>query len=63
VVVEGRRVTAGDLIQAVNGHPVEDWDSLLDAVEALPLGSTVTLEIRREGRNLHLPVRLEATRE
>ena len=59
----GRRVFAGDLIQAVNGRAIEDWDGLLDAVEALPLGSTVNLDVQREGRKLHLAIRLEAARD
>jgi len=62
VGAEGRRVFAGDLIQAANGRPVEDWDGLLDTVEALPLGSTVTLDVQREGRRLRVALRLEAAR-
>ena len=63
VQVEGRRVFAGDLIQAVNGRAVEDWDSLLDAVEALPLGGSADLDIQREGRPMRVAIRLEAARE
>jgi S1-C subfamily serine protease len=63
VSVEGRRVFAGDLIQVVNGRTVQDWDGLLDAVEALPLGSTVNLEIQREGRKIPVAIRLEAARD
>jgi len=63
VAVEGRRVFPGDLIQAVNGRAVQDWDGLLDSVEALPLGSSVELEILREGRGRKVSVRLEAARD
>ncbi|MBK7293205.1 MAG: trypsin-like peptidase domain-containing protein [Holophagaceae bacterium] len=63
VTTEGRRVLPGDLVQAVNGRPVEDWDTLLDAVEALPLGSTVELLVLRDGRKLRIPLRLEAARD
>ena len=63
VVSEGRRVVPGDLIQAVNGRPVEDWDTLLDAVEALPLGATVQLDLKRGGSKVRVPIRLEAARE
>ncbi len=63
VSVEGRRVLPGDLIQGVNGRAIEDWDALLDAAEALPLGSTVQLDVVREGRTVRLPIRLEAGRE
>jgi S1-C subfamily serine protease len=63
VGVEGRNVLAGDLIQAVNGRSVEDLDGLLDAVEALPLGSSANLDILRQGRKLRVPIRLEAARD
>lgn len=63
VQAEGRQVLPGDLIQAVNGRPVEDWDTLLDAVEALPLDSSVDLDVQRSGRKLRVPIRLEAGRE
>lgn len=63
VGTEGRRVSAGDLVQGVNGRPVEDWDGLLDAVEALPLGGTADLDIQREGRRMRVAIRLEAGRE
>jgi S1-C subfamily serine protease len=63
VGVEGRRVSPGDLVQGVNGRAIDSWDTLLDAVEALPLGSTVALEIEREGRKLRVPLRLEAARD
>ncbi len=63
VTVEGRRVLAGDLIQGVNGRSVADWDGLLDALEALPLGSSAQLDIEREGRKQRVAIRLEAGRE
>jgi S1-C subfamily serine protease len=63
VSAEGRQVYPGDLIQTVNGKAVNDWDGLLDAVEALPLGSDMALDVERKGRKLRLPLRLEAGRE
>ncbi|HJV49626.1 MAG TPA: trypsin-like peptidase domain-containing protein [Geothrix sp.] len=63
VSTEGRRVLPGDLIQGLNGRAIEDWDGLLDAVEALPLGSNVELDIQREGRKRRLSLRLETGRE
>ena len=59
---EGRQVFAGDLITAVDGQAVDSWDTLLDALEARPLGSTVTLRVRREGRDLNLGFPLVAER-
>jgi S1-C subfamily serine protease len=63
VGVEGRKVVAGDLIQAVNGRTIEDWDGLLDAVEALPLGSSAQFDIQRQGQRLRVPIRLEPARD
>ena len=53
----------GTVRLTVNGRPVEDWDTLLDAVETLPLGSTVELLVLRDGRKLRIPLRLEAARD
>ena len=63
VIAEGRRVLPGDLIQGVNGRAIEDWDSLLDGVEALPLGTTVDLDVQREGRKRRVAIKLEAARD
>ncbi len=63
VSIEGRKVLAGDLVQGVNGRSIDNWDSLLDAVEALPFGSTAQLDIEREGRKQRVAIRLEAARE
>jgi S1-C subfamily serine protease len=60
VGTEGRRVFPGDLIQAVNDRSVGDWDGLLDAIEALPLGSTAQLDVERKGRKLRVAIKLEA---
>ncbi len=62
VIVEGRNALAGDLIQAVNGRTIGDWDNLLDALEALPMGSAAELSIQREGRKLRVALKLEAAR-
>jgi S1-C subfamily serine protease len=62
VTIDGRRVYAGDLIQAVNGKPVADWDALMDAIEALPLGSTAQLDIERNGQRLRVPFQVETGR-
>ncbi|HEX9081735.1 MAG TPA: trypsin-like peptidase domain-containing protein, partial [Holophagaceae bacterium] len=62
VGIDGRKVYAGDLIQAVNGKPVTDWDSLMDAVETLPMGSTAQLDIQRGERHLRIGLQLEPAR-
>lgn len=62
ISLSGRRVQAGDLIRAVNGKPVEDYDTLLDAVETLPLGSSATLDIDRDGERQRVNISLQAGR-
>jgi len=42
-------VVAGDVIQSVNGQPVDDPTGLNYAVETLQPGSTVTLQVRTPG--------------
>jgi len=49
-------VRAGDAILAVNGERVETPRGLIRAVAAAAPGSTVTLAIRRQGREFDLPV-------
>ena len=63
VSAEGRRVLPGDLVMGVNGRSIPDWDALLDLVEALPLGSTVNLDVQRDGRTIRVPIKLEAGRD
>ncbi len=59
---EGRRLFAGDLITSVDGKAVDSWDTLLDLVEAKPLGSSVRIGYSREGRPGEAMLRLEAER-
>jgi S1-C subfamily serine protease len=58
----GRRWVLGDVVVAVNGKATPTLDDYLDALEAEPLGSSVTLEVLREGRKVRLSLRLEAVR-
>jgi len=51
----------GDVILGVNGQPVKDLDRLLDLVETEPPGSTVTLEVFRQGQRVRLTLRVETT--
>ena len=57
----GRRFVLGDVITGVNGQAIRNLDDLLDRVEAEPLGSTVRLEVLRNGERTTVPLRLEAS--
>lgn len=46
----------GDLVVAVNGERIESSRSLIRAVAALPPGSGVRLTVRRQGREIEIPV-------
>jgi S1-C subfamily serine protease len=50
----------GDIILAVNGTPVEDYNSLRDEIERYRVGETVTLTLLRDNRRIEVPVTLEA---
>jgi S1-C subfamily serine protease len=59
----GRRFLLGDVIVGIGSRAVKDMDALLDALETEPLGSTIQLEVLRDGKRLRVPLRLEAARE
>jgi serine protease Do len=47
---------AGDVVMAVNGQPVETSRGLIRAVAATAPGINVSLSVRRQGRDLEVPV-------
>ncbi len=49
----------GDVILAVDGHPVEDTRALIDRISSTPPGTTVKLEVFRNGEKTTMPVVLE----
>ncbi|WP_298232307.1 trypsin-like peptidase domain-containing protein [uncultured Azohydromonas sp.] len=51
-------IEAGDVITAVNGEPVTDFDDLLNELERFQGGDTVTLSVWRAGRTRQVSVRL-----
>ena len=55
----GRQWVLGDVIVSVNRRSVANVDQFLDAIETEPMGTTVHLEILREGRRLSLPFLLD----
>jgi S1-C subfamily serine protease len=56
----GRRFVLGDVILGVGGTAVRDLDGLLNLIETEPLGSSIPLDVLREGKKLRVPLRLEA---
>ena len=48
----------GDVVTAVDGHPVTNFTQLTDMVRPLPAGTPVTVTVRRDGKlvNLHTKV-------
>jgi len=55
----GRRYLLGDVILSVNGKAVKNPDALLDIAENETLGSTLRLEIDRQGKRMQVPLKLE----
>ncbi|WP_028998736.1 S1C family serine protease [Azohydromonas australica] len=51
-------IESGDVITAVNGEPVADFDDLLNELERFQGGDTVTLSVWRAGRTRQVSVRL-----
>ncbi|MFC0819666.1 S1C family serine protease [Moraxella marmotae] len=49
-------VQAGDVINAVDGTPIKDSNSLIGMVVQKSPGTTLTLDISRQGQSLKLPV-------
>nr|WP_321466926.1 trypsin-like peptidase domain-containing protein [uncultured Desulfobulbus sp.] len=50
----------GDIIVAVNGKAVKDYDSLRDEIERYEVGQTVKLGVLRDASTVDVPVQLEA---
>jgi Do/DeqQ family serine protease len=51
-------VEQGDVILSVNGAGVDDSNALRNLISAMTPGSTVTLQVRRDGRERDIQVRL-----
>jgi S1-C subfamily serine protease len=52
------RVRAGDVIEAVDGRPVENFAELVDVLDAHEFGDRVTLTVRRNEQSVDVPVTL-----
>lgn len=53
-------VILGDIIVAVNGHKVKNYNDLRDELDRYDVGSTVSLTINRFGENMQVDITLEA---
>lgn len=51
---------SADLIVAVDGKPIKTADDFIDIIESKQPGDTVTLTVIRAGRQIQIPVRLDA---
>jgi len=51
-------IVSGDIITAVNGKSVANYDRLLEALEAYRVGDKVNLQVKRDRRSLNFTVRL-----
>ena len=52
---------AADLIVGVDGKPVRTGDDFLDIIEAKRPGDQIVLNVIRNGKQIQVPLRLEAT--
>jgi PDZ domain-containing protein len=50
------KVEEGDVIVALDGTPVPDYQSLIDDLDAVTAGDTVTLTVKRHGQSVDLPI-------
>ena len=53
-------IVPGDVIQAVNGEKVSDYDSLRDAIEKHAVGETVSLTLLRDRTEIKVDLPLES---
>ncbi len=54
----GGRYSAGDTIVGIDGHEVKDFDDLFNALDLYKVGDTVTVKIKRDGKELTFPIKL-----
>ena len=47
---EAMGLQQGDVITAINGHPIIDWQDLSTAIDHTKVGQSLTVEYRRDGR-------------
>jgi serine protease DegS len=52
-------IVPGDVITALNGHPVIDWRDLRNRIAEVPVGSTASFAVLRGGKSLQIDTMLE----
>ncbi len=56
------RVSLGDVIESVDGRPVESFAELINVLDVREFGDRITLGIRRGQQRIEVPVTLDAAR-
>ena len=53
----------GDVITAINGHSIVDWEDISTAIDAMSIGQTIEVEFERDGdmRTASAPIQSRAT--
>ncbi|HEX6997826.1 MAG TPA: trypsin-like peptidase domain-containing protein [Gammaproteobacteria bacterium] len=51
-------ITLGDVIQAIDREPIEDFNDLLSALDSRDFGDEITLTLHRDGRRVDVKVKL-----
>lgn len=51
------RIHLGDVIVGINGHPIANYDDLYNLMVELPVGQTISLKVKRQGRPLTFKLR------
>ncbi len=60
-LIESRNLAAADIVDAIDGKPVRTGDEFLDVIESKRPGDQVVLTVIRAGKQVQVPLRLEAT--
>ena len=54
----GGRYSPGDVIIGVDKHDVKDFDDLFSALDLYKVGDTVTVKVKRDGKDMSFPIKL-----
>jgi S1-C subfamily serine protease len=62
-MTQSGRVTIGDVIEAVDGRPVENFGELVNVLDSHEFGDRITLKVRRGEQRVEVPITLGAASE